>query len=156
MPETLYPEETRAELKRLRDELAALEKSAPEMPSAMGVSEGQVADTPILHPRQPSDAGHDGRRGASRWCSPATDPPRFGATQSGRLELARWLVDRGPPLTSRVMVNRIWRWHFGQGLVATPDNFGALGDRPQQPAAAGLAGPPLHRRAAGRSRRCTG
>ena len=49
------------------------------------------------------------------------------------MELARWLADPGHPLTSRVMVNRIWRWHFGQGLVLTPDNFGALGDRPVHP-----------------------
>jgi hypothetical protein len=50
------------------------------------------------------------------------------------LELAQWLVSPSHPLTSRVMVNRIWRWHFGQGLVATPDNFGRLGERPTHPA----------------------
>jgi hypothetical protein len=58
------------------------------------------------------------------------EPVVFSAGQSGRKELARWLVAADHPLTSRVMVNRIWRWHFGQGLVATPDNFGALGSRP--------------------------
>ena len=50
--------------------------------------------------------------------------------QSGRLQLARWIADVKNPLTARVMVNRLWRWHFGQGIVPTPDNFGRLGEAP--------------------------
>jgi cytochrome c553 len=53
--------------------------------------------------------------------------------QSGRLELAKWIASADNPLTSRVMVNRIWHHHFGTGLVSTPDNFGARGDRPSHP-----------------------
>jgi hypothetical protein len=53
---------------------------------------------------------------------------------SGRLELAQWLVRREHPLTSRVMVNRVWRWHFGRGLCGSTDNFGRLGDQPTHPA----------------------
>jgi hypothetical protein len=52
---------------------------------------------------------------------------------SGRLELARAIASRDNPLTARVMVNRIWQHHFGQGLVRTPSNFGALGERPTHP-----------------------
>jgi hypothetical protein len=132
MPEPLYPEETRAELKRLRGELAALAKSAPEMPSAMGVSEGQVADTPVLIRGSHLTPGPLVPRRVPRVIA-AVAPPRFSAAQSGRLELAHWLIAPDHPLTSRVMVNRIWRWHFGQGLVPTPDNFGALGNRPSNP-----------------------
>lgn len=49
---------------------------------------------------------------------------------SGRLELARAIADPMNPLTARVFVNRLWQWRFGRGLVATPSNFGQLGERP--------------------------
>jgi cytochrome c553 len=55
------------------------------------------------------------------------------ATGSGRLELANWIADPKNPLTARVMVNRIWHYHFGRGLVRTPSNFGTLGERPTHP-----------------------
>ena len=52
---------------------------------------------------------------------------------SGRLHLANWLADSKNPLAARVMVNRIWQYHFGKGLVATASNFGLLGQRPTHP-----------------------
>ena len=73
------------------------------------------------------------------------DQPPLGRQRSGRLELADWLTRPDHPLTSRVMVNRIWQWHFGEGLVRSPDNFGRLGERPDNPAAARLAGAAVRR-----------
>jgi mono/diheme cytochrome c family protein len=52
---------------------------------------------------------------------------------SGRLELARAITDHQNPLTARVIVNRVWQWHFGQGLVRTPSDFGSRGEVPTHP-----------------------
>lgn len=52
---------------------------------------------------------------------------------SGRLELAEAIADKKNPLTARVIVNRVWQWHFGTGIVNTPSNFGLLGARPTHP-----------------------
>ncbi len=119
----------KAKLKRLRSDLAKLEKAGPEIPSAMGVADAAAVDTPI-HPR-----GNHTKIGK---IVPRHVPvilakehaPTFGTKSSGRLELARWLTQPDHPLTSRVMVNRIWRWHFGDGIVRSTDNFGTLGELP--------------------------
>lgn len=63
----------------------------------------------------------------------SAEPPRRFTQGSGRLELARALVTGGGPLASRVIVNRIWKQHFGTGLVETPNDFGTQGARPSHP-----------------------
>jgi hypothetical protein len=52
---------------------------------------------------------------------------------SGRRELASWVASRANPLTARVIVNRVWQWHFGAGIVRTPNNFGMLSEPPTHP-----------------------
>ena len=63
-----------------------------------------------------------------------TDLPGNGYLTSGRRRaLAEWIASPDNPLTARVMVNRVWHWHFGRGIVPTPGNFGKMGVPPSHP-----------------------
>jgi hypothetical protein len=59
--------------------------------------------------------------------------PAFTSAGSGRLELARQLTDPANPLVARVLVNRLWKHHFGEGIVRSPDDFGLQGQPPTHP-----------------------
>jgi hypothetical protein len=65
--------------------------------------------------------------------APKITPPAGMNSTGRRSALAAWLSDPKNPLTARVMVNRIWHYHFGQGIVATPGDFGRMGARPTHP-----------------------
>ncbi|MFT5524855.1 MAG: mono/diheme cytochrome c family protein [Pirellulaceae bacterium] len=68
-----------------------------------------------------------------RFLTILSEDPKPFSNGSGRLELAQAITNQGQPLTARVIVNRIWKEHFGRGLVETLSNFGRLGDRPSHP-----------------------
>ena len=64
---------------------------------------------------------------------PGITLPATGTTSGRRLALANWIADKDNKLTARVMVNRIWQYNFGRGIVRSSSNFGKLGDRPTHP-----------------------
>ncbi|MFM2094928.1 MAG: hypothetical protein RIS70_2052 [Planctomycetota bacterium] len=130
--EPLFPAEVQAELKKLREEVAALEKNGPEIPAAMGVAEGSAINVPVHVRGSHLKLGDVVQRGIPAILA-GTVAAQFETPQSGRLQLANWIVDPANPLTRRVLVNRLWRWHFGTGLVRTIDNFGLLGEKPSHP-----------------------
>ena len=80
---------------------------------------------------QPDNLGEEAPRAFLSILSQGT--PKPFEKGSGRLELAESIADAKNPLTARVMVNRIWQHHFGEGLVRTVSNFGRMGEKPSHP-----------------------
>jgi hypothetical protein len=119
---------------QMREDLRSLESKTPDLPSLMGVADGQVTKTLAVHLRgNYLTLGKEMDRGYPEVMRTSLIKPMFPSRESGRLQLARWLASPEHPLTARVMANRIWRWHFGKGLVTSTENFGALGDKPSHP-----------------------
>ena len=133
--EKLYPAEALDRLAELRAEVERLkEASPPEPPYAMAVDEGEVVDLPVhIRGSHLNLAEEPEPRGFLKVTDHLAPLPPVAADASGRLELARWITHPEHPLTARVIVNRVWRWHFGRGIVATPSNFGAIGSAPTHP-----------------------
>lgn len=116
-----------AELNRRRTELVS---AGPKVEVAYAVSEGKPQDTRMHLRGDPKSLGDAVPRGFLSVLGGQTVPADSG---SGRLQLAEWLTSRDNPLTARVMVNRIWKHHFGSGLVKTPNDFGTRGEPPTHP-----------------------
>ena len=112
----------KATLQSKRQEL--LQKVA----STMVMAEGNPRETFILLRGQYDRVGEKVTPGVpARLPKPASDGP------ANRLGLANWLFQRQNPVTARVAANRIWRMHFGNGLVTTPEDFGSQGSPPSHP-----------------------
>jgi mono/diheme cytochrome c family protein len=123
----------------LRDQAAELEtrlRAVPEPSKVYAVvAEPETPVVRVLRRGDPEEAGVEVLPAGFAWARHA--PFAFGdlTTPEGerRRALAEWIVHPANPLTPRVIVNRLWHHHFGQGLVATPSDFGLGGDRPSHP-----------------------
>ncbi len=104
------------------------EKDGTPRVVAMGARErSRVADSPVLGRGEIDKPGELAPRGFPQVM---TAKPTRVSVGSGRKELAEWVASPQNPLTARVFVNRVWSHLYGQGIVASPDNFGASGQKP--------------------------
>lgn len=129
------PAEVEEAQKQLTEkELKLKEKDRPKKyPFVHALADRSEPRTMKVHVRgNPETLAEDAPRRFLSILSPA-EPTPF-ARGSGRLELAESIASPRNPLTARVMVNRLWQQHFGQGIARTPGNFGALGEQPTHPA----------------------
>jgi cytochrome c553 len=110
---------------------AAIEAQIPAPHRALAMTDGPGEDERVFVRGAHTTLGEIAPRLNLRLCGWEKGAP---ATQgSGRRELARRLTDGTHPLLARVIVNRVWKQHFGTGIVASPDDFGAMGERPTHP-----------------------
>ena len=130
--ESFLSEGGRLRLASLQGELKQLKASGPpEPPLACALTEGKVAEQRVFIRGNPENRGDVVPKRFPLVLASDRQPPI--AAGSGRKELADWLAEPANPLTARVMVNRIWQWHFGEGIVRTTSNFGRAGERPTHP-----------------------
>ena len=142
----LSPED-REKRAALRRQLHKLELYEPEpLPKALSVAD-LLTPIPAMHILKGGDPHRPGEEVQPRFLSvllppdapkaaeipPLPDHPNGFKSTGRRLALARWLTQPDHPLTGRVMVNRLWHYHFGRGIVATPNDFGRNGQPPTHP-----------------------
>ncbi len=118
-----------AEIKSLTERIQTISTELP-YPVAYGVAEGTPTNSRIQLRGEPHRLSDEVPRRNLELLGGDIVPAGSG---SGRLELANWITRPTNPLTARVFVNRVWQWHFGEGLVATPSDFGLRGERPTHP-----------------------
>jgi hypothetical protein len=118
--------ERRSELQRLRARESGMIAAVPEIMV--------MEEMPSVRPAHVLARGaYDAPGEAVPRDTPRSLPPFPASQPRNRLGLARWLTHRGNPLAARVVVNRIWRMHFGRGIVASPEDFGSQGKLPSHP-----------------------
>ncbi|MCU0710465.1 MAG: PSD1 and planctomycete cytochrome C domain-containing protein [Pirellula sp.] len=126
-------QEARQAMQKAQEEVVALKDPAKHGPVALGVRDKkEIGDTNIRIRGEAEKLGPIVPRGflEALRIVPKNEVPH---DQSGRLELAKWLIHPQNALTQRVIVNRVWQHLYGDGIVRTVDNFGITGDRPTHP-----------------------
>jgi Protein of unknown function (DUF1553)/Protein of unknown function (DUF1549)/Planctomycete cytochrome C len=121
-------EDAKPKLAEMRTEVEKQKKASPPAPLTAHVVSGGGQTMSVYIRGNPATKGETAPKRFLQVIS--TNAP---ASEFTRLDLANSIASEKNPLTARVIVNRVWAWHFGRGLVNTPSNFGALGDRPSHP-----------------------
>ena len=136
----LMPQAQRTKHQAIDNDIAALERQKPKpYAAARAITEGSREPRPsyYLHRGSVDVKGSvmsPGVLSVAADAEPAFPTPPPEATSSWRRRgFAEWLVSPGNPLTARVIVNRLWQHHFGEGIVRTPSNFGKMGEPPSHP-----------------------
>jgi mono/diheme cytochrome c family protein len=121
----------RFHINKMRADIEAFKKAMPPRPPAVyGIGEAaQPSDLKVFLRGNPYTFGVSAPRALPSLMN--NGEAKLFTKGSGRLELAEEIIKH--PISSRVMVNRIWHWHFGRGIVNTPSNFGMAGDAPTHP-----------------------
>jgi hypothetical protein len=121
------------EVEKLEANLKKLVKEGPARETAMAVREDdKIEDTRIRVHGVEKQRGDLVPRGFMQVAVRQGQPP-LPANESGRREFADWVASAENPMTARVIVNRVWAWLFGEGLVRSVDNFGTTGEKPTNP-----------------------
>ncbi|MCA9042427.1 MAG: DUF1553 domain-containing protein, partial [Planctomycetaceae bacterium] len=120
---------TNEKLKQLFTAYRELEEQVPIPTRVPGLLETDVVNQPLMVRGNHKQLNEE----VPRHFLSAIEETPYDANDSGRLELAEDTVRPDNPFTSRVIVNRLWHYVFGAGLVRTPDNFGQLGEQPTHP-----------------------
>jgi hypothetical protein len=131
------PDETKTAIADIEGQIRRLRDATPDLPRAYYLHEPSPTppETHVLLRGKPTRPGTVAGPGVPVVL--VSQQPAFlvanERTTHRRLSLARWLADPHNALTARVIVNRIWQFHFGEGLVRTPSDFGVMGDPPTHP-----------------------
>lgn len=127
-------EALRAAVAQQKERVEQLTKEMPAFELVMAADEGDLQELPVhIRGNHLTLAERPIPRGVPSLLADVEPLPSIAADRSGRLELATWLTSPEHPLTARVLVNRVWMWHFGEGLVRSPSNFGLQSDPPTHP-----------------------
>jgi len=123
-----------ADLKKQEEVIEKLTKEMPAFDMVMAVDEDKPTDLPVhIRGNHLTLSPDVVPRAMPTILTKTAAAPPIQNESSGRLQLARWLVSEENPLTTRVMANRIWMWHFGNALVRSPSNFGLQSEPPTHP-----------------------
>lgn len=118
----------------LYKQLSAFDKDKPApLPVAFSASDVGPVAPPVTIPKRPKESEIQPGFLTLLDEKPAVIPAGLKNSTGRRKALADWLTNPENPLTSRVMVNRVWQYHFGRGLVGTSSDFGKIGDQPTHP-----------------------